>query len=676
MASKKSLKIILLSFFGFIVLLYIHNLSRSVYGGDVGDMVTAASVLGVAHPPGYPLFTLLGFILTRVHFISPAFMVGLISAVSGAISVIIFFLISLKITKNRGVAFISSLILAFSYLFWFYAEIADVFALNNLFILLLFYFALLFREKKDKKYFFVLALTAGLSLTNHQTILFVFPSVLILTYQNLFKFLKTPKVIIAGLLFFLLGLLVYAYIPFAALKNPPINWDHVHDLDSFLRLVLRRDYGTFSAGSFVQPILSQRLIILKTYFSDIFLQLTLPVVFLSLIGAVSLLIKDKKLFLSILLGFILSGPLFIAYAGFPLLNSFYVGIYERFFLMSSVLFLLFFPPGLLFFIKTINKVFKKTTYEPLFLGVFLIIPLSLFYYNFPKTDLSNVYIGDRLAYDIVSPLPKNSVLLLSGDTALFNVWYLRYGLNFRQDVQPVNINGLAGDVFFDKAQKEYLLLYPKDKNDKNLKLKVVAYLANKRPVFSYTSLALASKTKYTWVPYGLTFKLLIGKADTDSEASFIKEVDSVWSKFRKPTSLEVKSLALGSLTIADLPSVYSDALLATGNFLISEYKDEKLAFEFFKRALKISPNYHKNYEELGVYYLTQKDCVNARDALNKGIAIFPFEKISYYLLYLAYSDCLHDKKMQAKIIDDYKNIFKSDLLKDSKILINDIKNNK
>ena len=37
---------------------------RSIYVGDSGELVTAAHVLGVPHPTGYPLYVLLGKLWT------------------------------------------------------------------------------------------------------------------------------------------------------------------------------------------------------------------------------------------------------------------------------------------------------------------------------------------------------------------------------------------------------------------------------------------------------------------------------------------------------------------------------------------------------------------------------------------------------------------------------------
>src|SRR5260221_1225367 len=139
-------------FLGFATL-YIHNLSRSVYGGDVGDFITTASIGGVAHAPGYPFFVFVSFILVHAFlFFTPAFTVGLISAISGAAGVVICFLLVRILTKSTLSAYVASLSLGTSYLFWFYNEIAEVFALHAFFILVLFYFAILFDKTKKQKW--------------------------------------------------------------------------------------------------------------------------------------------------------------------------------------------------------------------------------------------------------------------------------------------------------------------------------------------------------------------------------------------------------------------------------------------------------------------------------------------------------------------------------------------
>ena len=123
-------------------------------------------------------------------------MIGLISAFSGAFGILFFYLLSFSFTKNKLISLISSSILGFSYYYWFYSEVAEVFALNNLFAIALILVSVRYSITKNKRYLFLLSFLMGLSLTNHQTILLLFPSILILTFTNLIKDLRNPKNIV------------------------------------------------------------------------------------------------------------------------------------------------------------------------------------------------------------------------------------------------------------------------------------------------------------------------------------------------------------------------------------------------------------------------------------------------------------------------------------------------
>lgn len=68
------------------------TLPRSLPGGDSGELITAAHELGVAHPPGYPLFTLLASLtITLFPFGSVAYRVNLLCGLFGAVAASLLF---------------------------------------------------------------------------------------------------------------------------------------------------------------------------------------------------------------------------------------------------------------------------------------------------------------------------------------------------------------------------------------------------------------------------------------------------------------------------------------------------------------------------------------------------------------------------------------------------------
>ncbi len=650
--------------FLFLLIVYVHNLSRSVYGGDVGDFVSAAIVGGVPHPSGYPFITLLGFLLTRINFITPAFMVNLISAVSAAIGGFLFFKFTLKATNNRLIAVISTFTLAFNYLYWFFAEIAEVFALNNLFVIILIYLGYLFYSTRKTKYFYLLAFFAGLSMTNNYIISFTFPAIGILLLTNIKFFLKKPKTILKGILVSFLGFSPVLYILIAAQFNPVINWDNTKDIKGFIDVILRKHYGTFGVGFDVNLILAEKINIQKNYLLYLLNQITIPVAVISFFGILELF-KNKKIFLlAIILSFILSGPVFINLIGIPYYSLFQAGIYERFFSMSAVVFLFLFPFGLKFIVNLLNSLFAKKTYQNLFLIVFLIIPVLLFKYNFPKTDLHDLWIGDKIGYDILSFLPKNSYILITGDTPLFNTWYVHFGLKYRTDLKLLNF---VGTNTFNLEREKFLKNNPKLKIEDELFLHVLKDLSKKNNVFSLTTYQFKKGEKLNWVPYGLAYKLENGKNNL-SKDEYIKTQKNIWNNMLAINDLKKDSLSKKSLTISEIPYFYSNNYLYFGNYVYEKYKDRDFAIKTIHEALQIDKNNHNAYILLSTYLIEDSKCAEATEQLSKVKELNPFETKYYLLSYYNNRFCYKDKKKIDQIIKEYSQVFKGDFFKDLKII--------
>src|ERR1035437_9789014 len=74
-----ALGISILTFF-----IYFKTLCPTVAGGDSGELTSAAHLLGVAHPPGYPIWTILGKLSTLFPFGSIAWRVNLFTAICGS----------------------------------------------------------------------------------------------------------------------------------------------------------------------------------------------------------------------------------------------------------------------------------------------------------------------------------------------------------------------------------------------------------------------------------------------------------------------------------------------------------------------------------------------------------------------------------------------------------------
>lgn len=648
---------ILLLFLVFTALVYLNNLTRDIYSGDLGDLVTAAYMAGVPHPSGYPLFTFLGFMLSHLPIpLPPVSRVGLISVFSSLFGLFIFYKLSYRVSRDFLISLLSTSILAFSYMFWLHAEIPEVFALNNFFALILFYLAVVFYQEKRIIYLYLFVFFVSLSLTHHQTILFIFPSLFILIIRH-FKFIFLSKKRVALLLIIgILGLLPYLYIPIAASRNPVINWGDASTLNNFIRLILRKDYGEFAPNPFnvsYADVLSE-LIFVKDYFSKLVFTLTPPVILFCLMGIVRLFTIDKRILFSFLFAFLFSGPFFVFYGTRFITNTGEFGVIERFYVLSSVVFLFFLPYGLSmarrFFDAMFTRLFSKSAaYSALCIVVFFSIPLTLFKDNFVKTSLSKTQIGNNLALDILMPLPKNSVIFPHTDTITFNIWYAHYVLGKRIDVEIVNIPGAGGESY-----RKY-----KVKSNNELSKGILLEFKEEVPVF-FTYETSFGSDDLILIPRGLIFELIY-KKDIPAKNVYIKDTEKTLGSFRAPRKHTLVPSEQNLIT-PEIPTFYSNAFLRIGNFVHFYYKDPKRASWYYQEAILVDHQNYAAYANLAVsQYKAFKDCTNSVRNIQNALTYYPISKGYYAIWYILQKKCGSDHRVIDAITKDYRVLFHKDI---------------
>nr|XP_034959665.1 transmembrane protein 260 [Zootoca vivipara] len=261
--------------------LYVAALPLSVPGGDSGELITAAYELGVAHPPGYPLFTLLAKLaIELLPFGSVAFRVNLLCAVLGAAAAPFFFYTVARLSGKRAAGIFAVGMFSFSRLTWQWSITAEVFSLNNLFVGLLMALSVRFREaataKERSKICKVGAFCCGLSLCNQHTIVIYVICVALWVFSRLLRERELTPGHMSKLTFcFLAGCLPYLYLPASSYLNKARwTWGDQTTLKGFTTHLLREEYGTFNLaklenGSSMADILLFQVTDMRTELSAI-----------------------------------------------------------------------------------------------------------------------------------------------------------------------------------------------------------------------------------------------------------------------------------------------------------------------------------------------------------------------------------------------------------------------
>ncbi len=204
--------------------LYAATSPRSIALEDDGLFVLSSYFLGVEHPPGYPLFTILGKLATLIPVGSVAYRVHLLSALFGALSCAALWLCARHLLQTAWPAYLAAFGLGLSRTFWSQAIIAEVYTLNTFFLFALLYLILRASAaaSSGRAALVAIALIFGLSLANHWPLmLLAAPGLAVLLWPRR-KDIARNAVVLAGS--FLLGLTPYVWLVLRSRDPLPISF--------------------------------------------------------------------------------------------------------------------------------------------------------------------------------------------------------------------------------------------------------------------------------------------------------------------------------------------------------------------------------------------------------------------------------------------------------------------
>lgn len=226
----------ILGWFTFAIALITYSLTvePSLSFWDCGEYIATSAKLEVGHPPGAPLFQMIGafFAMFATGPDKVALMVNMMSVFSSAFTILFMFwsmtLLLKKIvssysefnTNNAivvlGSAFVGSLAFTFSDSFWFSATEAEVYAMASLFIAVLFWLGLRWEEDMHKprgnRWLLLISLMIGLSFGVHFMALLTIPSLGLLYYFKNYKTVTVKNFIIANIIIVVILFFVFKFL--------------------------------------------------------------------------------------------------------------------------------------------------------------------------------------------------------------------------------------------------------------------------------------------------------------------------------------------------------------------------------------------------------------------------------------------------------------------------------
>ena len=215
-------------------LVYVRTLLQGVSVGDWAEAQMIPARLGILHPTGYPLYTLIGKLFSLIPVGSVAYRADLLSALAAAGAVGVTVLIAARLAVRPMIAAAAGLCLAFTGTLWQEATFSEMNGLHLLFVALLLHRALLWRAQRSPRNLVIGALLAGLCVSNHGLAITVVPIVIVFVlFDARREIAASPTWVLKAAGAFLLGLLPYFYLPLRALVGPRATYGAFLDWDGF-----------------------------------------------------------------------------------------------------------------------------------------------------------------------------------------------------------------------------------------------------------------------------------------------------------------------------------------------------------------------------------------------------------------------------------------------------------
>ena len=433
---------------------------------DTGELVTVSNILGVAHPTGYPLYTILGYIFQKaIPFGTPAYRQNIMSGFFSALTLVLLFLIIIKICREHTrhserseesppinqraspaaiiPALVATVTLALAPVFWRLSVLSESYTLDTFFILLLILLAL---QKPTRRTISIWALVAGLSLTNRTTLILLVPAFLCLFWKRGWfrRFLHSWR---PALILFIAGLSLYLYLPIRSLANPAIDWANPETIPNLWRVLTRSAYGhgldTISKHFTLVQVYGAQL---AEYFRALFGELNPAGIALSAIGIVWLFRKRRDFAWFTIISFIITAPLFIAISKMPP-NPHALAIMEAHYIIPNLFVIIWCGCGI------------ASLASPYILVAVLILWLATTTITFPdhyhRASGRNRWFGPDFGHNLLVSLPQNSIVVLRKDVQLFNVWYNTIALHKRPDVVPIAQGLYLSEWYRGQLKEQY-----------------------------------------------------------------------------------------------------------------------------------------------------------------------------------------------------------------------------
>jgi hypothetical protein len=465
---------------------YLLTVTTSIPFWDSGEFIATSYTLGIPHPPGTPLYVLIGRLFAMLPIGNVHLAVNLLSSVASALAVLFTFLVVVRFMRlaqtrhatggqrtnaDEVIAWAAgaaaAFFAAFSNTFWGSAIEAEVYGLSSMVQIAGFYLALRWWEELANNggdgrlllVWYLMCLSIGIHLGSFLAAPAILALALLVNWRSVLnvKFLAWSAVLL------LVGMSVHFYLMIRAAHNPLINEGDPETWAAMMDLLQRKQYGerppfprsapwSFQFGMFWNYFLDQYRLWTATN--------PLPAVVplgLGLYGALMHAAREKKTFLSMLVMFGIASFGLLFYLNF---TDHEVRERDYFYTPAFHFFAVWIGMGAGFALELVKDLLGESAKEkvpaPLAAACAAVVgiswlPAGTYWYTHDRTDF---FVARDFAYNMLQPLEKNAVIFTNGDNDTFPLWCVQAVERVRTDVRVVNLSLLNTEWYIKQLRDE------------------------------------------------------------------------------------------------------------------------------------------------------------------------------------------------------------------------------
>ncbi len=488
---------------------YLLTLAPEVTFWDCGELSTAAWSLGIPHPPGYPLFCMIGKLFTFLPLGSIVYRLNVMSAFFAAAVVYVLFLTLKKVLRGAPFAewlsAAAALSFAFYSYFWGVSVVAAVRTLSTFLLALTAWFLLVFEESQDIRWLYLSAFFLGFSLVSHESAYFIIPAFII--YHLLRPGTRKAGVIAVSASLFLLAWSAFLYEPVRGHAGPIID---IGRPDTFRNILWTLKWDVYA--NMVRSTLSN----ISSFFTGA--RMAAGAAGLGLAAVVVYLLRKRRW----LLFMVLAGASFYLCMTFFTLNATAVrkmGLLDKYY---NPVFIFLMPALAAGFAFMWERFPARNRLAPAIAAIALsALPAFLLVSNYKALDNSNNFFAYDLAGNELNSLRPFSVLFSWGDNGVFPMWYRQGVEKYRDDVLLIHAELLSYAWYMENRQAETYRRYgvvfspcaPLSDIGSNVEAMAATLKKRTRVYFDFSSAAQLKIPMTSLIPQGVAWMLPSGSPE-------------------------------------------------------------------------------------------------------------------------------------------------------------------